>query len=295
MHRLPRLIATDLDNTLLRTDRSVSDRTVVALDAVRAAGIPVVPVTARTPTGVRAVNERPGFADWVVCGNGAYGVHLGTGESLYSVEADSASLSEVVAAVGALVPGVRFAVVRDAGDRFVAQIGYPSLASPSDHSRDPAAMEQAPVDDLVSCPALKLVFRHPAVAPADLFTQVSDAVTTCGLEMTLSGAPFVEVMGAGVSKANGLQRLCRHLGVAQQDVLAVGDGLNDIDMLQWAGRGIAVANAQAPVLDIADEITAAADDDGVAQVLERVSASATVATAGPNRPGSGPAKFRRRN
>ena len=78
-----RLIASDLDGTLLRNDLSVSPRTRRALDAARAAGIHVVPVTARQPIGVRRIAEGAGFGGWALCSNGALGIHLGTGEVLF--------------------------------------------------------------------------------------------------------------------------------------------------------------------------------------------------------------------
>lgn len=275
-----RLIATDLDHTLLRSDRTVSERTVRALDAVRAAGVQVVPATARNVRGVRAVNGQTRFAGWALCGNGACGVRLGDSEVLFSVEIDATTLSRVVDTVRGRVPDVRFAVVRDLGARFLAEDGYAGLAATVDHSRDPATMERVDTGTLVGAPAGKLVFRHPDV-PADvLFAEVADLLGGDGkVEVTLSGAPFVEVMAAGVDKASGLARLCSHLGVDRSEVLALGDGLNDLGMLRWAGHGVAVANAEPAVLAAADGVTAAADEDGVALVLEQVTGSA----AGPRR------------
>ncbi len=78
-----RLIATDLDGTLLRPDLRLSPRTLRALAAARAAGIPVVPVTARQPRGLRPIARAAGFGGWTLCGNGALCVHLGTGEVLF--------------------------------------------------------------------------------------------------------------------------------------------------------------------------------------------------------------------
>ncbi|MEJ6548506.1 HAD family hydrolase [Corynebacterium sp. USCH3] len=269
---LVRLVATDLDHTLLRSDRSVSDRTVAALDSVRAAGVLVVPATARNVRGVHAVNGRTGFAGWAVCGNGASGVHLGSGEVLFSLEAAPESLTRVITTVLARVPGTCFATVRDCGARFLAEDNYAALASAVDHSRDPASMERTDVAGLVSAPAGKLVFRHPTVRAAALFDEVAEQVRALDdVEITLSGAPFVEVMAAGVSKAAGLARLCSRLGIGAHEVLALGDGVNDVDMLRWAGRGVAVANADPAALAAADEVTAYANDDGVAQVLEQLS------------------------
>ncbi len=130
-------------------------------------------------------------------------------------------------------------------------------------------MGGVPLDQVLDAPSLKFVIRHPELAPSVLF----DALTSLGLtgfEATLSGAPFVEVMAEGVTKATGLARLCAHLGVDRADVMAFGDALNDVEMLRWAGHGVAMAGADAVVQDAADEIGASNDDDGVARVVERV-------------------------
>ncbi|MBS1699989.1 MAG: HAD hydrolase family protein, partial [Actinobacteria bacterium] len=81
-----RLIATDLDGTLLDPSGRVTDRTRAALDAARAAGMVVVPVTARQPIGLRTIAEEAGFDGWALCGNGAYGVHLSTHAQLFATE-----------------------------------------------------------------------------------------------------------------------------------------------------------------------------------------------------------------
>lgn len=98
-----RLIATDLDGTLLRPDLSVSARTRAALDAARAAGIHVVPVTARQPRGVRRIAEAAGFDGYALCANGAYGVHLGTGRS-HLVPQDGSPLPRSSLSVGGAGP-----------------------------------------------------------------------------------------------------------------------------------------------------------------------------------------------
>ena len=77
-------------------------------------------------------------------------------------------------------------------------------------------------------------------------------------------------MADGVTKATGLARLCEHLEIERRDVIAFGDALNDVEMLRWAGHGVAMAGAADVVQDAADETTASNDDDGVARVIERV-------------------------
>lgn len=122
---------------------------------------------------------------------------------------------------------------------------------------------------MLAAPSLKFVIRHPELAPDALFDALRSLGLT-GFEATLSGAPFVEVMAEGVTKATGLARLCEHLGIDRADVVAFGDALNDVEMLRWAGRGVAMAGAEPVVREAADETTASNDEDGVAQMIERL-------------------------
>lgn len=115
----------------------------------------------------------------------------------------------------------------------------------------------------------KLIVRHPDWALDALLARVA-AIGAGRASITHSGAPFVEVAAPGVTKAAALAALCARHGIAQKEVLAFGDGLNDLPLLTWAGQGIAVGNAHPAVLAAATAITATNDEDGVAVVLERV-------------------------
>ncbi|WP_242521943.1 Cof-type HAD-IIB family hydrolase [Microbacterium esteraromaticum] len=266
---MPRLIATDLDGTLLDSDSSVSARTRRALDAARDRGIHVVPVTARQPIGLRALAGDAGFEEWALCGNGAFGVHLTTGRMLFAEELPSETIRTLADALRETIPDLLFASVREGGESFIAQHGYAEVAALSDHKRDPRTMGGVDLDQVLAAPSLKLVIRHPELAPSALFEALT-ALGMTGFEATLSGAPFVEVMAQGVTKATGLARLCAHLGVQQHDVLAFGDALNDLEMLRWAGHGVAVANAVDVVRAAADEVSVTNDEHGVATVIERM-------------------------
>ncbi|MGB3374515.1 MAG: HAD family hydrolase [Microbacterium sp.] len=264
-----RLIATDLDGTLLGDDGTVSPRTRAALDAARDVGIPTIPVTARQPIGLRPIAAQAGFEGWALCGNGAYGVHLTSGEHLFAEEIPSGVQQELADALLEVIPDLLFASVRDAGEGFVAQDGYAAIADVSDHKRHPDSMGGVPLADVLRAPSLKLVIRHPSVPIPEIFAALQ-SLGLSGFEATMSGAPFVEVMAQGVTKATGLAQVCARLGVERDEVLAFGDALNDLEMLQWAGHGVAVANAIDVVRDAADEVTASNAEEGVAQVIERM-------------------------
>jgi Cof subfamily protein (haloacid dehalogenase superfamily) len=264
-----RLIATDLDGTLLDSASAVSPRTRAALDAARDRGIHVIPVTARQPIGLRAIAADAAFEGWALCSNGAYAVHLEDGRMLFAEELPPDTIRTLAEALRASIPGLLFASVREGGETFVAQHGYAEIADLSDHKRDPKTMGGVPLEQVLSAPSLKLVIRHPELAPAALFDTLRSLGLT-GFEATLSGAPFVEVMAEGVTKATGLARLCEHLGIDRADVVAFGDALNDVEMLRWAGHGVAMAHAEPAVQDAADEKAASNDEDGVARVIERL-------------------------
>lgn len=264
-----RLIATDLDGTLLTSDGQVSARTRAALDAARAAGIAVVPVTARQPIGLRAMAAGAGFEQWALCSNGSFGIHLGTNELLFADELAPETLRTVAEALRESIPDLLFASVRDGGEGFVAQHGYSDIAHLNDHKRDPQSMGGVDLDEVLDAPTLKLVVRHPKLAPHAVY-EALQRLGMSGFASTLSGAPFVEIMADGVSKATGLAQLCDHLGIDRDEVIAFGDALNDVEMLHWAGHGVAMANAEQATKDAADEVTTSNDDDGVARVIERV-------------------------
>ncbi|MGC0272510.1 HAD family hydrolase [Pseudactinotalea sp. Z1739] len=269
-----RLIATDLDGTLLDPQQQVTARTRTALDAARAAGIEVVPVTARQPVGLRLIAEQAGFDGWALCGNGALGVHLGTGEHLFEAQLSVPAQRKLAEALLQRLPEAVFVSVREGGETFVAQEGYADLADFNDHKRDPDSMVAHTVDQVLDQPSLKFIVRHPDTDNDELVATIR-GLGLSGFEVTHSGAPFVEVLAEGVTKAWGLARLCTHLGVAPDEVLAFGDAPNDAEMLAWAGHGVAMADAAPETLAVADQVTGTNIDDGVADVIEALTRAPT--------------------
>lgn len=279
--RLPgvRLVATDLDNTLLRSDKTVSPRTDAALRAAAEAGVAVVPVTARQRLGVLTVAPQfvelaEAFGGWAICSNGALGVDLPSGQRLFEATMTVGAQRDLVDRLTEAVPDVRFCAIRDGGDGFFVEEGYAELAIWSDHNRDPRRMQVVDRLFLSEAPNLKIVARHAELDARELLATFGSLELT-GLRATSSGAPFLEISAAGIGKAYGLQRLVDHLGIAAAQVVALGDGLNDLDMLDWAGLGFAVANAEPEVLAAADEIAPGCDEDGFAQVLEALLAGSS--------------------
>ena len=262
MTRIPRLIASDLDGTLLGPDGEVSARTRASLDAARARGIEIVLVTGRPARWVRDLPEATGAHAIVVCANGAM---------LYDVDAhaviDHAPLAPAVAAelVAHLredAPGCRFAC--EMGFAFGRDVDYPSrLPVPDD------VLLGDVLEMVAERETTKLIVRDDGLEHDALVRVVERIVGDRG-EVTHSGYGIVEISAPGVDKGRGLRVACDRHGIDPADVIAFGDMPNDIPLLRLAGHGVAVANAHADVLRAADEITASNADDGVAQVIERL-------------------------
>jgi len=262
-----RLVASDLDGTLLRPDGTVSERTRDAVAAARRAGLTLVLVTGRPPRNLAPIAARIGVGGIAICANGAVIWDLDAATMV-----DTSPLAAELA-VG-LVRGLRRAIPRAL---FAVELerGFGREAGWTDGTLLPApdALEadvlEADALELVTGPVVKLLLRHPTMPHAEVARRAREAVGEKAV-VTWAGTRIVEISAAGVTKAWALGRLCDRLGVHREEVVAVGDMENDLAMLAWAGHAVAVANAQRNVLDAADEVTASNLDDGVAQVLERL-------------------------
>ena len=258
---VPRLVASDLDGTIVRSDGTVSDHTRELVARVEAAGSVFVMVTGRPPRWMPPVAHVTGHKGLAVCANGALLYDLHTEQVVRSHLIDSSAAAEVVAALRREVPGVAFAVERsDSG--FAHEPGY-------NPRYDLGITATGRVEDLLAEGAVKLLVRHEGMGSDELLAAGRRAVGDLA-ECTHSSADgLLEISAAGISKASGLAALAEDLGIDAADTVAFGDMPNDLPMLSWAGRSFAVGNAHPEVLEAADEVTGSNDDDGVAAVLER--------------------------
>lgn len=258
-----RLIATDLDGTLLRDDQTVSERTRQTLAQVAEAGVALVLVTGRPPRFVRKLANELNLPGIAICCNGAIMYDVASGALLEHTPLASVDALAVVEGLRSEAPGITFAV--EQGLAYGCEPAYIALGSRSYTPDDLLA------DALVLCgqPVTKLIARHPRHAAEELHPL---ALRIAGerATVTYSSATFVEMSASGIDKAATLARLCERMNIMQHEVIAFGDMLNDIPMLRWAGRGIAMANAHAATLAAADEVTTSNVDDGVALALEQL-------------------------
>jgi Cof subfamily protein (haloacid dehalogenase superfamily) len=259
------LIATDLDGTLLRSDKTISDRTAEALERTVALGTPVVLVTGRPIRWLPLVYDQLRSPLPAVCANGAV-VYDPVGDRVLRADPlEPSVLAEIAKRLREAEPGVRLAVEIADGREMVHEADYPREWD-IDHTGIRAV---AAPDEIAALPAVKLLVRAGKRDP-DTFAAVVGRTLGDLAEATHSSySGLVEVSAAGVTKAAGLAWLCERAGVAADEVVAFGDMPNDVAMLAWAGRAVAVGNAHAAVKEVAGEVVASNDDDGVAIYLER--------------------------
>jgi hydroxymethylpyrimidine pyrophosphatase-like HAD family hydrolase len=218
-------------------------------------------VTARPPRFVAPIAVELDLGAVALCANGAIDYDIGSGRWLALRPLSRTTAWRTVTALAG--PDVGFAV--ETGERVVYEHG---AFVPGD-SPD----VRLGVRDLVDLfdagtPIVKLLVRSLS-RNADELVAVARAAVGDEVEATHSGGRgLLEISAPGVSKVAGLARLCAERGIAADEVMAFGDMPNDLDMLQWAGAGYAVANAHPSVLAAVARRTASNDDDGVAQVLE---------------------------
>src|SRR5690606_36790730 len=164
----------------------------------------------------------------------------------------------------AAVPGVTFAVEVEDG-----RVMWHGEDWPAHWSNDHPSAYVVPEEELLTAPTVKLLARSNQ-DPETFLRTVAGAIAGRAEATHSSYSGLVEISAACVTKAAGLAWLCERWGLCPTDVIAFGDMPNDVPMLTWAGRAVAVANAHPAVRDIADEVTASNEEDGVAAYLEEI-------------------------
>jgi Cof subfamily protein (haloacid dehalogenase superfamily) len=265
----PALIACDVDGTLFDETESITPRTRDTVRAAVAAGAYFLVATGRPPRWIRPVVEALGFAPMAVCANGAVIYDPENDRVLSARTLAVDTLAELAELATRVIPGAGLAVERigerahdTATPQFISSPGYEHAWLNPDNT-------EVSIDDLLSAPAIKLLIRKSGARSEDMAAELAKHVGIEGDITYSTNNGLVEIVPLGISKASGVEEIARPLGIASDEVVAFGDMPNDIPMLLWAGRGVAMGNAHPDVQDAADEVTAPNTDDGVARVLER--------------------------
>ena len=251
-----RLVATDLDGTLLHTDGTVTERTRAALTALEERGVTVVFVTGRPMRWMDTLWHHVGDHGLAICSNGGIVYDVAAQVVREARTIPAAVVLEVAERMRAGVPGTTFAVERTIG--FAKEPDFrPRVAA----ARRPAA---GPARGDPRRPPVKLLARHEECRPrgvlADVESDVGHLVTTTWS----SAGALVEMSAAGVTKASTLALVCDERGVSPDEVVAFGDMPNDLALLEWAGTSYAMANAHVSVRELAAHVAPPNDEDGVA-------------------------------
>jgi len=270
----PSVVALDIDGTLLSwvegQGTTYGDVTPAVRDAVHKvldAGAHVVLASGRSPHGMTPVADMLGLhtaaegaADerlWIVASNGAVVFRYPPMEVVLEETFDA---GPAVRAVLERHPSALVAVEeRGVGYRVSKEFPVGELSG---------EMILTEVEDLVAGPVSRVIIRDPQ-ATADDFVRLAEDLGLHGTDYVVGWTAWLDLAPVGVTKASGLQYVVERLGFTAADTLAIGDGRNDIEMLQWAGRGVAMGQAVQAVIDAADDVTDVVSEDGAATEIGR--------------------------
>lgn len=254
----PRLVALDVDGTIVDHDNSLSPAVKDAILAVRAQGIPVVIATGRAVPGVYDVLDKLGFREGLgIASNGSVVFEVDPFEVVHTTTFDA---REAVRRVLERVPEALVAV-EEVGVGYRVNRAFP-------HGEITGEIILDEVERMVSQPVTRVVVRAPDHDRDEFSTMVGD-LGLDGTNYYIGYTAWLDLAPEGVSKASGLEVVCRSMGLTAADVLAVGDGNNDVEMLGWAGRGVAMGQAPDELKQVADAVTGPVEADGLADELAR--------------------------
>ena len=265
MTRRPKLIATDLDGTIVAHYGDISQRTINAFRQAHEMGIEIFFVTGRPPRWMPEIKDAFGIGS-AICGNGAmlYDLHEGKviEQWLLPVEAQL----EAVKRLRSSIPQISFSI--ETADYFHREKVY---IPRWDVGLDNVGVEQ--IEEIMSAPALKLLARCSAQElSSDEMLAIAHRELD-GLVTVTHSNPYdslLEISALGVSKGSTLAIMAKRLGIAAEDSVAFGDNPNDFSMLAWAGRSYAMADGHPDAKIHAKDIAPAHTDDGVAVILEEL-------------------------
>ncbi len=254
----PRLVALDIDGTCVDPDDNLAPGLVDVVGRAVAAGVPVVMATGRGWHATRHIVEALGLPPGQhVASNGAVRVSFPPLEIRSMVTFDASLVIERVhrlqprAALGVEVIGVGYRVTR-----------------PFPVGELHGTIEVVTPAELAKAPVTRVIVRDPDATEAE-FERMVHGLGLHGVGYFIGWSSWLDIAPEGVDKAHGLAEVCADLGIDAADVLAIGDGRNDIEMLRWAGRGVALGDASDDVQAEADHVTGTLADGGTVAELAR--------------------------
>ena len=259
-----KLVATDIDGTLIRTDGTLSKRTIEVLQALP---VPLVVATGRPVRWLRQLFDQMAHPVPAVCANGAVIYDADADRVLRADPLSVDMLLDVTKRLREAIPDIALAVEVEDGRKFWYEQAWPLRWEDDEHA---ALRVLATPEELTSVPAVKLLARSAVHQPDEFCELVTRTLGGLAEATHSSSSALVEISAAGVTKAAGLAWICEQEGIEPSQVLAFGDMPNDIPMLAWAGRAVAMGNAHPAVKEVADVVGRSNDEDGVARYLSEL-------------------------
>lgn len=258
-----KLIAFDLDGTLLTSNKRITERSEKAIKALANTGIIMIPCTGRPPRNTKAFVEQLGLESACVF-NGAGIYHQTTDTTTYRHCIQKETALQIIKQMRETIPDIIAGMETSRG--WFLDSGYYEWRKTQAYLPPLEPTGVGDICDFVDDGTVKIYFRKPG------FTARAMSLALTGIDsyFTWSSEELLEVMAHGVNKREALAHLCTELGISWQEVITFGDEHNDQGMLLWAGLGIAMANAKSEAEEAADYITKSNDEDGVATVLESI-------------------------
>jgi Cof subfamily protein (haloacid dehalogenase superfamily) len=259
----PRLIASDMDGTLLHWDDTVSESTLAELERWRVDGVPLVLATGRPPRWMRRIREVLGHGIAVCC-NGAVLLDLELFEVIDEEPLHPDILESVTRELRRRQPDTWFAV------EYGLEFRHEPIYKPR-WDVDAPGVAEATLDEMVAVPVAKLLARHEHLPRDEFVALVEDVIGNRATVTHSSSDALAEISALGVTKASGLAKVAARHGVGPEDVVVFGDMPNDIAAFQWVreagGRAVAMEHAHPDLMAVATDVTGTNDDDGVAAFL----------------------------
>jgi len=262
----PRLVAVDLDGTLLTSDKRITACSRAAVAGLERRGVAVLLCTGRPPRSARAYAAELGLTRPFICYNGAALYEPARDRARVRHHLDAEVAAEALGRLRGAFPGVMAGVESDHGWYLEPAMLDRRASEARLGPEAPTAV--GPAERFLDAGTIKLFVRAEGPSGPVHASRMAKAVAELPLQRTWSAGSMLELLDPRVDKRSALTAVCRDLGIDRRDVAAFGDQHNDVEMIRWAGWGVAVANASEEARAAADAVTGSNDDDGVAAVLE---------------------------
>ena len=256
-----RMVALDVDGTLMSYAGVISDAVREGVAALRDAGLHVVLATGRGLYGTLPVARELGLdTGWAVSSNGAVTTRLDPSlpDGFEVTDVVRFDPAPALSAIALELPDALFAV-----DDLSAGL---LVSGPFPAGELSGEIQVVPFEQLLATRATRVIIRAPGSSPEE-FHELVERVGLQEVEYAVGYSAWLDLTPGGVSKASALEAIRRTLGVEPFETVAIGDGSNDLQMLRWAARGVAMGHALPAVRAAADEVTGTIDDDGAVDVL----------------------------